>query len=71
MYCNLKVWFLYLHPFLKLLNYNKYLIAVYTMTIDINGLIGNLPISVAQKINYDYFLRVKNKLSLKNLRQIC
>ncbi len=44
---------------LKLLNYNKYLIAVYTMTIDINGLIGNLPISVAQKINYDYFLRVK------------
>ena len=44
---------------MKVLNLNKYLIAVYTMTIDINSLIGNLPISVAQKINYDYFLRVK------------
>lgn len=47
------------HDVLKTLNFNKFIIAIYTMTIDINSLIGNLPISVAQKINYDYFLRVK------------
>lgn len=47
------------HEVLKTLNFNNFLIAIYTMTIDINSLIGNLPINLAQKINYDYFLRVK------------
>ena len=45
---------------LKVMKFDNYLIAVSKMVISINKMIGNLPISVAQAINYDYFLKVKS-----------
>lgn len=45
---------------IKMLRFENNLIAVSNMVINVFNLVGNLPISIAQRINYDYFLKVKS-----------